>query len=97
MLDIVAGRWRVLILRELFRSDVLRFGELRKGLDGISDRILTQELRALEAAEVIVRRIYDEVPPKVEYRLTDKGRTLEPILRSMSEWAVAHIPLPTQV
>ena len=90
-LDVIAGRWRVLILRELFRAGTIRFGELHRALPGISQRVLTQELRSLEAAGILNRKIYAEVPPKVEYRLTDNGKTLDPVLAAMSDWGTKHL------
>ncbi|MBY0611561.1 MAG: helix-turn-helix transcriptional regulator [Beijerinckiaceae bacterium] len=90
-LNLLDGRWRVLILRELFREGTLRFGALHRALPGISQRVLTQELRGLEAAGIVSRKVYAEVPPKVEYALTKTGKTLDPVLAAMSEWGTKHL------
>ena len=90
-LDVIAGRWRVLILREIFRADTMRFGELHRSLPGISQRVLTQELRSLESAGILSRTVYAEVPPKVEYRITALGKTLDPVLAAMSAWGKEHL------
>lgn len=81
----IAGRWKVLILRELFQG-VKRFGQLQSNLQGITQKMLTQQLRELEADGIVQRQVYPEVPPKVEYSLTEKGQSLQPILQVMHEW-----------
>lgn len=83
---IIDGRWRGLIIRELLFYGTKRFGELHQALKGISHRILTNELRALEEYEVIHREVHQQIPPKVEYSITPLGETLRPILLAMSEW-----------
>ncbi len=85
-LRVIEGRWRGLIIRELLLGGTRRFGELHRALVGISHRILTQELRALEGYGVIHRKVFRQVPPKVEYSLTPLGQTLKPILLAMSAW-----------
>lgn len=85
-LRIIEGRWRGLILRELLLGGTKRFGELHRSLVGISHRVLTQELRALEQHGVIHREVFLQVPPKVEYSLTRVGHTLKPVLFAMSAW-----------
>lgn len=86
-LQILGGRWKVLILRELFRG-TRRFSELHRALPGVTQKMLTQQLRELEHAEVVERKVYPQVPPKVEYRLTSLGETLKPVLDAMHEWGV---------
>lgn len=86
-LAIIGGRWKVLILQELF-SGVKRFGELHRALAGITQKMLTQQLRELERDGIINRMVYAQVPPKVEYSLTEFGMTLRPILETMHEWGV---------
>lgn len=88
-LRIVGGRWKVLVLHELL-DGVHRFNELDRKLTGISNRTLTRQLRELEADGVIHRKVYREVPPRVEYRLTPLGKTLKPILLAMHEWGVGY-------
>ncbi len=88
-LSIIGGRWKVLVLHELL-DGVHRFGELDRKLTGISNRTLTRQLRELETDGVVHRKVYREVPPRVEYRLTALGKTLEPILLAMDEWGVRY-------
>ena len=84
-LDIIGGRWKVLILHELLKG-VRRFNELHRALNGVTQKMLTQQLRELEDAGIVHREVYPQVPPKVEYSLTVLGRTLEPILDAMHNW-----------
>lgn len=84
-LRVIGGRWKVLILQELFNG-VKRFGELHRALNGITQKMLTQQLREMEQDGIVHREVYLQVPPKVEYSLTPLGRTLKPILDSMHEW-----------
>lgn len=85
----IGGRWKVLIIRELM-ADVKRFGELQRALSGITQKMLTQQLREMEEDGIIHREIYPQIPPKVEYSLTPLGKSLQPILYAMHEWAVQH-------
>jgi DNA-binding HxlR family transcriptional regulator len=89
-LDVIGGRWKVLILRELLYG-TRRFNELHRSLQGITQKMLTQQLRELEEEGVIHREVYLQVPPKVEYSLTETGKTLKPILDAMHEWGVKHL------
>lgn len=84
-LHIIGGKWTILILRDLF-TGTKRFGELRQSLDGISPKTLSARLRQLEAQGIIGRVIYPEVPPRVEYSLTEKGKSLQAILGEMRTW-----------
>jgi len=79
-----------LILRELL-AGVSRFGELRRRLSGVSEKMLAQHLRELERDGIIARQIYPEVPPKVEYSLTASGKTLKPIINGLHEWGREHL------
>jgi len=90
-LSVIGGRWKPIIIFKLLQNDVLRFGELKKEIDGVTQRMLTQQLRELEKDQIVARKVYAEVPPRVEYSLTDYGRTLEPIMISMRDWGVKHI------
>ena len=87
--DIVCGKWTLLVIRDLAESRA-RFCELERSLKGISPRTLSLRLRALEEEGVVMRETFSEVPPRVEYALTDKGRALVPIIESMrsygTEW-----------
>lgn len=78
-------RWTILILRDLF-TGTKRFGELKKSLNGVSQKVLTANLRSLEEKGIIEREVFPEVPPRVEYTLTDLGKTLDPIIKSMHDW-----------
>ncbi len=84
-LALLGNKWKVLILRELFKG-VKRFGELCRGISGISQKMLTQQLRQMESDDLVERKIYAEVPPRVEYSLTETGRSLQPILDEMHRW-----------
>lgn len=84
-IDAIGGRWKVLIIHHLL-SDTQRFGELMRLLGGIAARTLTRQLRELEASGIINRKVYQQIPPKVEYSLTPLGRELEPVLHAMHHW-----------
>ncbi|MUG96159.1 transcriptional regulator [Scytonema sp. UIC 10036] len=89
-LRVIGGRWKVLIIRELMVG-VKRFGELQRALDGITQKMLTQQLREMEEDGIISRKVYPQIPPKVEYSLTPLGESLQPILYAMHEWGVKHL------
>ncbi len=82
---LIGNKWKLLILRNLM-SRPWRFNELRKDLDGISQKVLTESLRSMENDGIIVRTVYAEVPPRVEYSLSSLGETLRPILDAMQVW-----------
>ncbi|MFZ7158259.1 winged helix-turn-helix transcriptional regulator [Avibacterium gallinarum] len=84
-LMMMSERWRVLIIRELL-SGTKRFGELKKTLTGISQKVLTANLRAMETQGLLTRKVYAEVPPRVEYTLTEDGKSLKSVLAAMSAW-----------
>ncbi len=84
-LNILGGKWKGVILYRLLPGKK-RFNELRREINGITHRVLTLQLRELEADHIIKRTVYAEVPPKVEYELTEFGRTVEPIIRALYEW-----------
>lgn len=88
-LRVIGGKWKPLILWVL-REHILRFGEVKKLIPGITQKMLTQQLRELEADGIISRQIFPEVPPRVEYRITVYGKTLEPVLKSMCRWGERH-------
>lgn len=90
VLDRIADKWTVLIVGQL-ADGTYRFGEIRRKIDGISPKVLTQTLRALERDGILVRRIYASVPPKVEYSLTPLGRTLTELFTEIQDWAETHI------
>lgn len=82
---LLSNKWTILILRDLF-TGTKRFGELKKSLNGVSQKVLTANLRSLEEKGIIEREVFPEVPPRVEYRLTDLGKTLDLIIKSMHDW-----------
>ena len=84
-IQLIGSKWKLLIIRNLLQSP-WRFNELRKDLSGISQKVLTDSLRSLEADGLIVRTVYPEVPSRVEYSLSELGETLRPILDSMAAW-----------
>jgi len=84
-LTLMGDRWKILIVRDLL-TGTKRFGELKKSLGGISQKVLTQHLRIMEANGLVHRKGYAEVPPRVEYSLTDSGRSLKPIHDAMWRW-----------
>jgi len=88
-LALLGNKWKVLILRELF-AGTKRFGELSRGVPGISQKMLTQQLRQMEQDNLVQRKIYAEVPPRVEYSLTEIGRSLSPILDAMHKWGTKY-------
>lgn len=86
----MGGKWKPIILYHLSVEGVLRFGELNRGIPEITQRMLTKQLRELEADELVHREVYKQIPPKVEYSLTAMGRSLIPILKMMREWGVEY-------
>ncbi|OAA91565.1 putative HTH-type transcriptional regulator YtcD [Clostridium ljungdahlii] len=88
-LDIIGGKWKPLIIWHLGEK-TLRFSELKRTLPNITQKMLTQQLRALEEDQLVNRFVYAEVPPKVEYSLTEKGKTLLPVLSTLCEWAIEY-------
>ena len=89
-LALLGNKWKVLILRELFKG-TRRFGELSRGVPNISQKMLTQQLRQMEEDNLVSRKIYAEVPPRVEYSLTDIGTSLRPILDAMHKWGAKYL------
>ncbi|HEU5007438.1 MAG TPA: helix-turn-helix domain-containing protein [Jatrophihabitantaceae bacterium] len=90
MINRIGDRWSLLVLYALERQ-TLRFQELRRTVDGISQKMLTQTLRALERDGLVHREVFASVPPRVEYRLTDLGHGLSGRIRAIREWAYAHM------
>lgn len=89
-IELLSGKWKPRILWKLHRRGVVRFGELRRGMPEITAKMLTQQLRDLESDGLVMRTVYAEVPPKVEYRLSAFGATLGPILEQIAVWGVTH-------
>lgn len=90
-LDIIGGKWKSIILFRIM-EETRRFNEIRKLLPNITQRTLTNQLRELERDGLLQRKIYAEVPPKVEYSITEFGATLEPVLIALKDWAETYMP-----
>ena len=88
-LSVIGNKWKVLIIRDLL-SGTKRFGELKASVSGISQKVLSSNLKDMEAGGILNRRSYDEIPPRVEYSLTELGRSLQPVLESMIEWGESY-------
>ncbi len=89
-LDVVGGKWKVLILWRLHPS-ARRFGDLRRQVTGISEKMLIQQLREMEADGIVARKVFHEVPPRVQYSLTPLGVSLQEALHPLCEWGTAHM------
>lgn len=90
-MDVVGGKWKALILWALDDGGTLRFGRLRRQVPGVSEKMLIQQLRELEADGIVHRQVYPEVPPRVEYSLTEMGQGLNAALGPLGAWANAHM------
>ena len=88
-LQLIGSKWKILIMRNLM-SRPWRFNELKKDLEGVSQKVLTDSLRSMEEDGIVIRTVYPEVPPRVEYSLTELGKSLKPILDSMQAWGEAY-------
>jgi DNA-binding HxlR family transcriptional regulator len=91
LIDLIGGRWKVLILWRLLDGPK-RFTELKRLMPGVTQKMLTQQLRQLEAAGLVRREVFPQVPPKVEYSLTRTGEELRSLLSTLADWAKAHMP-----
>ncbi|PSJ29891.1 transcriptional regulator [Streptosporangium nondiastaticum] len=91
-IDVIDGKWKVLVLWAL-DSGARRFGETKRLLPGISEKVLAQQLREMEADGIVHREVYDQVPPKVEYSLTERGRALNAALAPLNAWGKERIAL----
>ena len=87
--QLVGSKWKLLIMRNLLQRP-WRFNELKKSLEGISQKVLTDSLRSMEADGLITRTVYPEVPPHVEYALSNLGESMRPIIKSMEEWGLEY-------
>ena len=89
-LDLMDGKWKGVILYHLKKDGVLRFNELGRRLTGITQRMLTKQLRALEDDGLVIRKVYAEVPPRVEYSLSEIGESLRPVIETLRAWGEGH-------
>jgi DNA-binding HxlR family transcriptional regulator len=89
-LGILVGKWKPIILLILLQEGTKRFSDLKRRVPGITQKMLTKQLRELEEEDIITRNVYAQVPPKVEYSISEYGESLEPILVAMHEWGTAH-------
>lgn len=86
---LISNKWKILIIRDL-SNGTKRFGELKKSINNISQKVLTSNLREMEENGLLTRKIYPEVPPRVEYKLTEIGESLNPILEEMDKWGTGY-------
>ncbi|WP_033827902.1 winged helix-turn-helix transcriptional regulator [Bacillus andreraoultii] len=89
-LEIIVGKWKPIILLHLLKNGTMRFSELKRSIPNITQKMLTKNLRELEEEDIIERVVFPQVPPKVEYSITEYGKELEPILHAMHEWGMKH-------
>jgi len=89
-LDLIGGKWKPLIMHHIGNSDYIRYGELKRKIPNINERVLTRQLRDLEKDKLINRVVYNQLPLKVEYSLSDIGRNIEPILEQLGSWGVEY-------
>lgn len=87
--SLIGNKWKLLIIRNLLVGEA-RFKDLKNGIDGISQKVLTENLRSLEDDGLIIRTSYPEIPPRVEYKLSNLGNTLRPIIKSMEVWGIEY-------
>lgn len=86
---LISDRWKVLILRDLMNG-TKRFGELKKSIGNVSQKVLTSNLRSMEESGLLTRKVFAEVPPRVEYSLTETGYSLKPVLAAMTDWGIKY-------
>jgi DNA-binding HxlR family transcriptional regulator len=94
-LDIIGGKWKISIIWSL-KDDPKRYGELRRSLHKVTHKMLTQQLRELEADEIITRKVFPEIPPKVEYNLTLLGKSVLPVIDMLHEWGEEYLSVFTK-
>ena len=92
-LSLIDGKWKIVILYKLLKG-TLRFNELRRQIPDVTQRMLTNQLRELEADGLLIRKVYPEVPPRVEYSLSARGRSLEPVIMALKNWGDMNLSSP---
>ena len=95
-LTLISDKWKVLIIRDLL-SGTRRFGELKRSVGGVSQKVLTSQLRQMEESGLLTRTVYPDVPPRVEYSLTELGESFRPILEQMLQWSAERLCPPGYV
>ena len=96
-LDMIVGKWKIAIMLHLLHNGTMRFNELGKVMPGVTPKVLTSHLRELEEEGVILRVVYPQVPPKVEYSMTEYGESLQMVLDMMHDWGVSHMARKQQL
>ncbi|GKS12429.1 putative HTH-type transcriptional regulator YdzF [Paenibacillus chitinolyticus] len=91
-LTMIGGKWKMKIMYQLTRQEVIRYGELKRHIPDITHKVLISQLKELEESNIVNRKDYLQTPPKVEYSLTPRGRTLMPILEAMCKWGMHNLP-----
>lgn len=89
-LSLIGGKWKMMLMFHLSYNGTMRYGELKKEVTGITHKMLSSQLKELEKDQLIIRKEYHQIPPKVEYFLSDKGLSLMPVLNAMCEWGKPH-------
>lgn len=87
---LIGNKWKLFIMRNLL-TGTQRFGELNKSIPGVSQKVLTENLRSMEADSIVIRTVYPEVPPRVEYKLSELGESMRPIIFAMESWGVVYL------
>lgn len=90
-LEILVGKWKPVILYQLFTNGTMRFSELQKAIPDITKKMLTQQLRELEYHDIVHREVYRQIPPKVEYSVTEYGKGITPVVTAIHEWGTVHV------
>lgn len=96
-LDILIGKWKPVILLQLMNEGTMRFGELQKSIPDINKKMLTQQLRELEYNDIVHREVYSQIPPKVEYSISEYGKGLSSVLQVLNDWGVSHMEHMTKL
>ena len=91
-LSLIEGKWKMHILFWLWKKEVLRYSEIKRSLGKITHKMLSQQLKELEADGLLIRNEYPQVPPKVEYELSEKGKSMMPVLSALCRWGTQHVP-----
>ncbi|NRF94832.1 winged helix-turn-helix transcriptional regulator [Paenibacillus frigoriresistens] len=89
-LDILVGKWKFIIIGQLMINGPMRYNELQRAIPGINKRMLTMQLKEMEYHKIIHRKVFNQIPPKVEYSFTEHGKSLLPVIQVMSDWGQAH-------